>query len=478
MSSSNQKSPSIDINTFDVELTEAEISIRRLSEIKGAGSTRKSSGSTSSLKSFEGKQDNTSSVSVTKKHVFLFGTRPEAIKMAPLILTAEKVFPGRTISIFTGQHRDMVRPILDFFGITPTISLDIMGNGASLNIQASRLLKELDQLFESDLLSSSGAPHSKNSDFSEIILYVQGDTLSATIAALAGFHRKVKVAHVEAGLRTGDLSSPWPEEFNRRMISLTAQWHFCPTQESVNALRLEGVPSQNIFQVGNTGIDALFAAKDILDSKPFTSAFRNSFFLASMGDKPLILVTLHRRENFGSPLNQIFELLKKQSQLADRNILLPLHRNPSVRDAAKFILGVDLTKPLPQKINQSLWVCDPLDYDDFLAAMIKSRFILTDSGGVQEESPCLGKPVLVARESTERPEVINCGSGELVGSNVNLIESRFEELLIDSPRFRKMSQKRFPFGDGLASLRILKTTEGIQAAFESTPATDLLAAEL
>lgn len=357
--------------------------------------------------------------------IFIFGTRPEAIKMAPLVLRARES-GKKTRVVFSGQHRDMALPIFELFGLSIDHNLEMMAENSSLNQAGGRLMARLDSLL------AEAAPGST--------VIVQGDTLTASVGALAAFYRRMPIAHIEAGLRTGDTESPWPEEFNRRMIALAARWHFCPTLQSSENLLREGIPAGRIHVVGNTGIDALMLA---------------SRTIPAVTNSRKVLVTMHRRESFGEPLRRVFELLKRQSRFEDREFVLPLHPNPAVRNLAAEVFGFSAEAPLPRRIGLSLRLTEPLEYASFVREMSECRFVITDSGGIQEEAPCLGKPVLIAREKTERMELVDCGSGELVGCETNLIEERIEELLRNSPRFQAMAAPRFPFGDGRSAARIL-----------------------
>ncbi len=353
------------------------------------------------------------------KILIVFGTRPECIKLAPLILEAQK----RSIQVetcFTGQHLEMAQPILNYFKITPTYSLNIMKSNQTLN----DISKALYEKFQPVL--ASGKP-----DY----VFVQGDTTTAATVATIAFYEKVKVAHIEAGLRTYNILSPWPEEFNRRAIALVADLHFTPTETASKRLVAEGISPTQILNVGNTGIDALRIVNENSSSAlPSTDLFK-------------ILVTLHRRENFGAEMLSLMTALKT---LCNRHpqieITWPLHQNPHVRKAFDDVFQ---TRPANLKLTE------PLHYFDFIQAMKETDLIVSDSGGIQEEAPFLGKPVLVCRKETERIESIECGSARLIGTDAHELIRSVEELLPRGEVYQKMAQKRNPYGDGYASAKIM-----------------------
>lgn len=355
------------------------------------------------------------------KIVCVVGTRPEAIKMAPVIAALKQQAWAEVITVATAQHRGMLDQVLDFFDIEADVDLDIMRPGQSLAGLTSRLMSELDGVF--------GAAHPQ-------AVLVQGDTTSAMTASLASFYRQIPVGHVEAGLRTGDVSSPFPEEANRTITGKLARWHFAPTAAARQNLLAEGVPPSHITVSGNTVIDALLA----------TAAKEVPLAVALTPDRKLVLVTIHRRENFGEPFASICEGV---AQLASRNphitILYPVHPNPNVRAAAYEKLGR----------CENVKLCDPLEYPQFVAAMKRASFIISDSGGVQEEAPALGVPVLVLREKTERPEAVECGLVMLVGHDAELICQQAQRLLDDDAAHAAMVGSVSPYGDGRASARII-----------------------
>jgi UDP-N-acetylglucosamine 2-epimerase (non-hydrolysing) len=365
----------------------------------------------------------------SKRVLIVVGTRPEAIKMAPV---AHRLMACEGIELrlcVTAQHRAMLDEVLRVFKLEPHYDLGIMRPGQTLSGVASAVLRELDPVLE---------------EWRPDWLLVQGDTTTTMAAALAAFHRRIPVGHVEAGLRTHDLSNPWPEEANRRMASILARRHYCPTERARRALLDEGVVEQAILVTGNTVVDALHLAVAAIDrSAAVEDELRRRFdWLAD--NRRLILVTGHRRESFGEGFQQICRALAMLGEREDVEIVYPVHLNPNVRAPVFETLG---DRPRIRLI-------EPLDYLAFVWLMRRSFFILTDSGGVQEEAPALGKPVLVMRETTERPEAIEAGSARLVGASAGKIVAECE-LLLDQPLHHKaMSSVSNPFGDGSAALRI------------------------
>jgi UDP-N-acetylglucosamine 2-epimerase (non-hydrolysing) len=351
------------------------------------------------------------------------GTRPEAIKMAPVILALQKE-PWVNVRILaTAQHRHMLDQVNHFFGIQPDIDLDIMRPNQTLTALTARILLRMDDIL-----------HAEKPD----AVLVQGDTTTVMTVALACFYHRIPIGHVEAGLRTWDMQNPFPEEANRVIAGKLARWHFAPTESSRENLIKEGIRNADITVTGNTVIDALLmtAARDLkldIDLDP---------------GKRMVLVTSHRRENFGEPFRNICRALRT---LAETNphiqFLYPVHPNPNIKDTAYEYLQM-----LP-----NFHLCPPLDYAPFIAAMKRSHIILTDSGGVQEEAPALGKPVLVLREETERPEAVEEGVVKLVGSNYDRIVQETQKLLDDETAYRSMARGVSPYGDGHAAERIVKT---------------------
>lgn len=365
---------------------------------------------------------------------FVFGTRPEAVKMAVPILRAKQDSRFIPEVISTGQHREMMQPILDFFGIRPDVDLQLMKPGQSLT-----------EFVANAMLRLRDAWQTSRPD----IVCIQGDTATCAAAAIAAFFEKIPLAHIEAGLRTHDLMSPFPEEYNRKVVAMTAAWNFAPTDQAKFNLLRENVSESKIFVTGNTGIDALLAVRERLREDPVSELrFQEKFpevYKAVREKKKIVLVTTHRRESFGAPLRQTLSAIKTLAEREDVKVVLPVHRNPMVLAAVEEILGR----------NSSVQLLEPLDYVPFVWMMNLATIILTDSGGVQEEAPSLGKPVLVLREKTERQEAVDAGTAILVGTDTSLILKHANQLL-DSPNERAaMAAKKNPFGDGKATRRIL-----------------------
>lgn len=366
-----------------------------------------------------------------EKVLVIFGTRPEAIKMAPLVraLGGDNRFKLKVC--VTGQHREMLDQVLSLFEITPDFDLDIMKHGQTLQEVTSAILVGLKPILE------QWKPH---------IVLVHGDTATTFSASLAAYYQQIPVGHIEAGLRTGDIYSPWPEEGNRKLTSAISTYHFAPTSGSKANLLSEGVPERNITVTGNTVIDALFWVKQILaEDKTLSTSLEEKFNYLDL-KKKLILVTGHRRESFGSGFERICEALKCIAEKhPDCQILYPVHLNPNVQEPVNRLLS---------KLD-NVFLIDPQNYLPFCYLMERSWIILTDSGGIQEEAPSLGKPVLVMRNTTERPEAIEAGTVKLVGTDVELIVSQVSSLLIDEVEYREMSLAHNPYGDGLACDHIL-----------------------
>lgn len=363
------------------------------------------------------------------KHLFVFGTRPEAIKMAPLIKTFQKDNSQQVVICVTGQHREMLDQVLEFFDISPDYDLDLMGKNQTLYDVTSRALLGLKPILEKERPDN---------------IFVQGDTTTAFVGALAGFYEKIKVSHIEAGLRSGDLSSPFPEEGNRKLAGHLSTFHFAPTDRAVNNLKLEGI-SKNVIQVGNTVIDALLLGLEIIERNGETiyqEHFTNIDF-----SKRIILITGHRRESFGTPFENMCKAMKEiATQYPDIELIYPVHLNPNVRETVNEILsGIDNVK-----------LIEPLSYPYLIWLMNQSYFVLTDSGGIQEEAPTLGKPVLVMREVTERQEGVEAGTAMLVGSDFNKIIEESKKLLDDESHYKSMANAVNPYGDGTTSQQILK----------------------
>jgi UDP-N-acetylglucosamine 2-epimerase (non-hydrolysing) len=365
-----------------------------------------------------------------KKVLLIFGTRPEAIKMAP-IYHALSMQNGINVKVVvTAQHRDMLDQVLDLFGIIPDYDLNIMRERQDLFSLTSALLESLKPVFE---------------DFCPDIVLVHGDTTTTLAGALASYYKQVEVGHVEAGLRTGNIYSPWPEELNRKIVGSIANLHFAPTKQAKSNLINENVPATKIHVTGNTVIDALFFALDKLQSNESARVELDEKYRIDT-DKRLILVTTHRRENFGVGLANICEGLKHILKRPDVQILFPVHPNPDVKGYVEGVL----------KNSDKLALVPPLDYLSFVHVMERSTLILTDSGGVQEEAPSLGKPVLVLRDSTERPEALIAGTVKLVGVKAKNIHIETELLLENDEAYGRMARACNPYGDGLSSQRIIK----------------------
>lgn len=361
-----------------------------------------------------------------KKILTVFGTRPEAIKMAPLVhaLAQDERFDARVC--VTAQHREMLDQVLELFGIMPDYDLNLMKVSQTLNEVTARILIELKPVLQ---------------DFKPDVVLVHGDTATTFSASLAAYYEQVSVGHVEAGLRTGNIYSPWPEEANRKLTSALTTYHFAPTATSKHNLLQEGYVPENIYITGNTVIDALLMVKDKIDSNSDIEAVLAAQFPYLDDHKKLILVTGHRRESFGGGFERICEALVVIAKTnPDVQIIYPVHLNPNVREPVNRILnGIE-----------NIRLIEPLEYLPFIYLMMRSYIILTDSGGIQEEAPSLGKPVLVMRDTTERPEALEAGTVKLVGTNVGNIIISLTELLHDQQAYHDMSFSHNPYGDGNA----------------------------
>ena len=356
------------------------------------------------------------------KVMTIFGTRPEAIKMAPLVLELNKRSSEfETIVTVTAQHREMLDQVLNVFGITPDFDLNIMKERQSLAQITTRALEGLDEVMKKT-----------NPD----IVLVHGDTTTTFAASLAAFYNQIVIGHVEAGLRTWNKYSPYPEEMNRQLTGAMADLHFAPTEKSKQNLLNENKPEDRIYVTGNTAIDALKTTVDENYRHPILDA---------IGDKRLVLMTAHRRENLGENMQQMFRAIRRLAEAHDDiHIVYPVHLNPAVRETANEILGN----------NDRIQLIDPLGVIDFHNFAARSHIILTDSGGVQEEAPSLGVPVLVLRDTTERPEGIEAGTLKLAGTDEDTIFNLANELLTDKEAHEKMAKASNPYGDGKASMRI------------------------
>lgn len=367
-----------------------------------------------------------------KKVLLVFGTRPEAIKMAPLALKLKEDTANFDTKIcVTGQHRQMLDQVLQLFALTPDFDLNLMKSGQTLSDITTGVLKGLEGVF---------------AEWLPDVVLVHGDTATTFAASLAAYYQKIKVGHVEAGLRTGDIYSPWPEEGNRKLTGALANYHFAPTQSSYNNLVKENTDTGTIVITGNTVIDALLMVKEKVETdQHIIGQFEQQFnFLDKT--KKLILVTGHRRENFGQGfLNICKSLATLAKKYQDIQIVYPVHLNPNVQQPVNELLSnID-----------NIFLIEPQDYLPFVYLMNRSYLILTDSGGIQEEAPSLGKPVLVMRDTTERPEAVDAGTVRLVGTDALVIEHAVSELLENSAMYQTMSEAHNPYGDGTASQQII-----------------------
>lgn len=371
-----------------------------------------------------------------KKILIVFGTRPEAIKMVPLIKEFKKYNDFEIKICVSAQHRQMLDQVLNLFEIKPDYDLDIMRANQDLYDISSRVLLGMRDVMK---------------DFCPNVVLVHGDTTTSFVGALAAFYQKIKIGHVEAGLRTNDLYSPFPEEANRQITGVLADFHFAPTQSAKQNLIKENKNPNSIIVTGNTVIDALFLMIDKIEKNvnlrdEITSILRLKY--SNFGsERKFILVTGHRRENFGDGFLNICDALKNIAQNnPEIDIVYPVHLNPNVQKPVREILS-----------NLSnVYLIDPLEYEKFVYLMSKSFFIITDSGGIQEEAPSLGKPVLVTRDTTERPEALQSGTVKLVGTNKNIIIKEAQNLILQKDEFEKMSKANNPYGDGKASERIVE----------------------
>lgn len=366
-----------------------------------------------------------------KRVMLVFGTRPEAIKMAPIIRRLART-PGLVPQVcVTAQHRRMLDQVLELFGIRPDHDLDIMRNAQGLTYVTTAVLEGLAPVF------AAARPDR---------VLVQGDTTTTFAAALAAFYARIPVGHVEAGLRTWNVHSPWPEEMNRRLATGLADLHFPPTATSRDNLLREGVDPARIHVTGNTGIDALLDAVAILDADPGRAAALDAELPRLDPARRILLVTGHRRENFDGGLERVARGLRILADRGDLEVIYPVHLNPVVQEAARGTLGR----------HPNIHLIEPLDYLPFVNLMRRADLIVTDSGGVQEEAPSLGKPVLVTRDTTERPEAVTAGTVELVGTGTERLVERATRLLDDRQAHAAMSFAHNPYGDGTAAARIVE----------------------
>ena len=361
-----------------------------------------------------------------KTVMLVFGTRPEAIKMCPLVLELKKRENLKTVVCVTGQHRQMLDAVLDTFGVVPDYDLSIMKDRQTLFDITTNILMGIKGVLE---------------EVKPDVVLVHGDTSTTFVTALACFYMQIPIGHVEAGLRTYNIYSPYPEEFNRQAVSIISKYNFAPTQMSKDNLLKEGKAEDTIFITGNTAIDAL------------KTTVRDDYTHPELdwaSDSRLIMLTAHRRENLGEPMRNMFRAIRRIiDETPDIKVIYPIHMNPVVREAANEVFGD----------NDRVHIIEPLDVLDFHNFLARSYLILTDSGGVQEEAPSLGKPVLVMRDTTERPEGIKAGTLKLVGTDEEYIYNTFRTLLTDKAEYDKMSKASNPYGDGKASSRIADILE-------------------
>lgn len=361
------------------------------------------------------------------KVITVFGTRPEAIKMAPLVKKLRETSQIRCVVAVSAQHREMLDGVLELFGIIPDYDLDIMREGQTLSQITWRVLEGLGEVFRREQPD---------------LVLVHGDTTTTFAASLAAFYEQIPVGHVEAGLRTGNKYSPFPEELNRRLTGVIADWHFAPTEQAKQNLLKENVNPEAIFVTGNTVIDALLDTVAHMGKVVEEPELRKIDF-----DKKVLLLTAHRRENLGEPMKDIFLALKQiVAEHPDVELVFPVHKNPRVRAIARDVLEGE----------PRIHLIEPLDYEHFVYLMHRSYIILTDSGGLQEEAPALGKPVLVLRNTTERPEAVEAGTVMLVGTDRDQIYRHTKTLLTDQSHYRKMAEAINPYGDGQAARRIVE----------------------
>ena len=378
-----------------------------------------------------------------RKVLLVFGTRPEAIKMAPLVMELQKQKERiETVVCVTGQHREMLDQVLEIFDIKPDYDLNIMKRGQDLYDVTARVLTGMREVLK---------------EIKPDIVLVHGDTTTSTAAALAAFYQQIPVGHVEAGLRTHNIYSPWPEEMNRLLTGRLATYHFSPTPLSRNNLIIESINDRNIIVTGNTVTDALYWVVDkIKNNKELDNELESVLSKAGYdvnrldNGKKLVLITGHRRENFGDGFINMCTAIKDLTiKHPNVDFVYPMHLNPNVRKPIHEVFGEDLSG------LKNMFFIEPLEYLSFVYLMEKSSIVLTDSGGIQEEAPGLGKPVLVMRDTTERPEALNAGTVKLVGTDYNKIVNEVSSLIDDKAAYEKMSKAVNPYGDGLACGRIV-----------------------
>lgn len=360
------------------------------------------------------------------KVMSIFGTRPEAIKMAPLVKKLQETEEIESILCVTAQHREMLDMVLDLFGLKADYDLNIMQHGQSISDITVKVLKGMEGIFQ---------------EVKPDIVLVHGDTSTTFVGALAAFYQQIPVGHVEAGLRSGNIYSPYPEEMNRRLTSNLADLHFAPTIGNYDNLIRENIKADNIFITGNTVIDALLQV--VKEDYVFETPLLNKI---DYKNKKVIVMTCHRRENWGEPMENIFKAVAEiKEKHRDVEIIFPIHLNPKIRELAQEIMGG----------IEGIHLIEPLDYEPFVNLLNKAHFILTDSGGIQEEAPALGKPILVLRTETERPEAVEAGTVKIMGVEKDRIIEEVEELLSNPKAYLQMANATNPYGDGRACERII-----------------------
>ena len=368
---------------------------------------------------------------MTKKVCVIFGTRPEAIKLCPVVLALKCNSAFECKVCVTGQHREMLQQVLDVFGVAPDKDLALMRPNQTLGGLTSRAIAGIDEYLAEEKPD---------------IVMVQGDTTTVLAGALSAFYHHIPVAHVEAGLRTWNMESPWPEEANRVLTTRLAKWHFCPTENNKANLLKEGVPENDVYVTGNTVIDALLMAKEkVKVNPPAIDGLPND--LMASGER-VVLITGHRRENFGEGFENICMAIRNLAErFPETHFVYPVHLNPNVREPVGRILG--------HHCGKNVHLIAPQGYLPFVALMNKSSLILTDSGGVQEEAPSLGKPVLVMRDTTERPEAVRAGTVKIVGTSMESIEMNVKDILSNPQAYKAMASAVNPYGDGTATGKII-----------------------
>lgn len=371
---------------------------------------------------------------MTKHVMVVIGTRPEAIKMAPVINALRRSTKFKVTLCVTAQHRDMLDQVLSLFDLAPEIDLNLMSAGQTLEKVSALILEKLSIAFD---------------EYRPDLVLVHGDTTTTAMASLASFYKRIPVGHIEAGLRTNNILSPWPEELNRRITTLVSSLHFAPTKASFENLTSENIPVRDIEITGNTVIDALESISSRLDSDSKLTLPLDQRFSFLDPEKKMLLVTGHRRENFGSGVQELCKALSDLGEREDLQVVFAVHLNPNVK------------APVEQALSdaRNVYLIPPQDYLSFVYLMKRSHVVLTDSGGIQEEAPSLGKPVLVMRENTERPEAVEAGTAKLIGAKAINIVSTVNSLLDNPALYQQMASVKNPYGDGLAADRIVQRVE-------------------